>query len=271
MIITYIEGGLGNMLSQFAFTLAKAKDESVDYGFLNYKRNLEIIREKHNADVDSYENTILRNISFSGTPDAVGAMPRIEHFCPFEYRDIPYEQDCYNFYKGYFHSELYHRNQDDYLNSILKPTDEIDRLLKWKYPFLFKFNCLSMHVRRGDYLSLPNHHPVMDPDYYHRAVKLFSNIDKILVITNDIDWCYKNLTDSRIIYIEEPDWLSLYIMSYCKNHIIANSSFSWWGARLAEIFNKNQNINVVYPKKWFGPAINHDLKDMIPGRWRREP
>ena len=85
-----------------------------------------------------------------------------------------------------------------------------------------------------------------------------------LVFSDDIDWCKGVFRGDRFTFIEgEKDYIDLYIMSQCKNNIIANSTFSWWGAWL----NKNKNKKIVAPKKWFGSLISHNTKDLIPKEW----
>jgi len=265
MILTYAQGGLGNLIFQVVFTLVQANKYKSDYCFVNWHENLKIIEKKHLGDVQSYSKTIFKNIDFQ--KKILNPKPFIEHYCPFHFLDLPYESSCINFYKGYFQSELYHKNFDWLLKNLFQPDTQIKTLIENKYPFLMKNDCVAMHVRRGDYIQIPDFHPVLDLGYYEKALELCNNFDKILVFTNDKFWCYENISHSRIIYIDEPDWLSLYIMSFCNNHIIANSSFSWWGARFAEIFNENKKINVLFPNVWFGPSINENIKDLIPGRW----
>jgi hypothetical protein len=88
--------------------------------------------------------------------------------------------------------------------------------------------------------------------------------DQFLVFSDDINWCEENLKLENSIYInDEKDYNELYLMSLCDNNIIANSSFSWWGAWL----NKNDDKLVVGPTKWFGPAINHKTSDILPDEW----
>lgn len=265
MIVTYTEGGLGNLLFQVVFTLIEAKKNNCEYYFINYEDNINLITNKHKGDSLNYKKTIFKNINIELPPKAY--LPTIQHYCPFEYSKIPYQEGCYNFYKGYFQTELYQIGYEQYLNEIFKPDFKIEEYLKEKYPFLFELTCVAMHVRRGDYLHLEYFHPLVSIEYYHKALKILSKFDKILVFTNDIEWCYKNLIDSRIVFIEENDWLSIYMMSYCKHHIIANSSFSWWGARFAELFHPEEEIQVIYPKKWFGEGVKENTKDLIPNRW----
>jgi hypothetical protein len=267
MVVTYIEGGLGNMLFQLCFSYAKAKENNTTFHTLNYRENLDIIKDKHKADIESYEKTILRNFSISPPPLLYQA--QIQHFCPFNFEEIPYEPDCYNLYKGYFQSEKYFEKSQEDLAQIFQPTEEIIDYMKEKYPFLFTLDCVALHIRRGDYLQLPNHHPIVPTDHYHKALKKLGDFEKILVFTNDMDWCYKNFVESRAIFIEESDWMSLYLMSFCTKHVIANSSFSWWGAKLAEMFFPEKNIEVVAPPVWFGPAVDGDEKDLVPSRWMK--
>jgi hypothetical protein len=267
MIVTYTEGGLGNVLFQIVFTLAKSRENNAEYYFANYEENIGLIAQRHNGDAFNYKNTIFKNIKIQSPPK--NYLPIIQHHCPFEYSKVLYEPDCCNYYKGYFQTDLYQIGHEKYLSDIFKPHIDTETYLQDKYPFLFKLKCVAMHIRRGDYLQLSNFHPVLPIEYYHKALKQLPEFDKILVFTNDIDWCYENLIDSRIIFIEEKDWISMYMMSYCQYHVIANSSFSWWGARFAEIFNPEKDIKVICSNTWFGPGVNENTKDLIPDRWQK--
>ena len=88
------------------------------------------------------------------------------------------------------------------------------------------------------------------------------------IFSDDIEWCENQFTDwGKVTFIDGlNDRESLQLMSKCKHNIIANSSFSWWGAYL----NENVNKIVCCPDKWFGPAMHHnDIGDLIPNQWRR--
>jgi hypothetical protein len=113
-----------------------------------------------------------------------------------------------------------------------------------------------MHIRRGDYVDLQNHHPLQPIEYYQKSVNIIGKNMHYLVFSNDIEWCKLNLTkDSlgvkNIVYVENmKPYEDLLLMQQCNHNIIANSSFSWWGAWL----NSNDNKKVIAPKLWFGPA-----------------
>ena len=117
-------------------------------------------------------------------------------------------------------------------------------------------------MRRGDYLNYPHIHPVCDVSYYQKGLENIKDIQNILVFSDDISWCKNNLNfPYPTHYIEETDVTELWLMSLCKHNIIANSTFSWWGAWL----NNNKDKVVVGPTKWFGPSLQHeDTSDILP-------
>lgn len=128
-------------------------------------------------------------------------------------------------------------------------------------------NYVSIHVRRGDYVSKQEYHPVQDESYYCRAMAHFSKDTNFLVFSDDPAWCenqwfFRENPNVNIV-IGADNVMSLYLMSRSKANIIANSSFSWWGAYL----NKTSEV-VIYPREWFGPMLSHQSKrDLIPKEW----
>lgn len=139
---------------------------------------------------------------------------------------------------------------------------------------------VSLHFRLGDYVSKQSHHPIMSIKYYMSALR--NIIDKLGSDTFRVIY-FGETTDETTIkiciqilekiypYIEfvkadlEEDWEQLLMMSLCDHNIIANSSFSWWGA----YFNSHKDKIVCYPSLWFGPALQHDTKDLCPPDWVR--
>ena len=92
----------------------------------------------------------------------------------------------------------------------------------------------------------------------------FNNCDNFLIFSDDIVWCKNNFVGDKFIFIEgEEDYIDLWLMSLCNHNIIANSSFSWWGAWL----NKNNNKTVIAPKNWFGPNKKLDPTDLYCKDW----
>lgn len=133
-------------------------------------------------------------------------------------------------------------------------------------------NTLSIHVRRGDFLNKPLYTGIGTLDYYKNAIRKmndFANIDHVIVFSNDIKWCQLNLCDNLPPTTEYIDWNTglesyndMHLMSLCKYNIIANSSFSWWGAWL----NNNPNKIVVCPQRWDN---SHSVQNPICNDWIR--
>ena len=134
---------------------------------------------------------------------------------------------------------------------------------------------VSVHIRRGDYLSNPafyRFHGVCAVEYYEAAVgHLAGAVENpcFFLFSDDLDWARRNLRlDYPVTYVdhngEDKDYEDLRLMSQCKHHIIANSSFSWWAAWLCA----NPGKIVIAPRKWFNDP-NIDTADIIPASWRR--
>lgn len=132
---------------------------------------------------------------------------------------------------------------------------------------------VSLHVRRGDYVShakTNDKHGACSPDYYHRAIEFVRSREpaaRFFVFSDDIAWARENLPmPNGTTFVSRPglpDYEELMLMSSCRHHILANSSFSWWAAWL----NENPEKIVIAPEKWF--AGNTDTKDLIPTSWTR--
>ena len=110
---------------------------------------------------------------------------------------------------------------------------------------ILKSNSVSIHVRRGDKVN--SHYADLGPSYYKKALEI-TNGD-LFVFSDDIPWCKNNLGSAT--YVDIDECLSLELMSLCKHNIIANSTFSWWGAFL----NTNSKKIVVAPSQYFSPEF----------------
>ena len=125
---------------------------------------------------------------------------------------------------------------------------------------------VALHVRRGDYVGDVNF-SLSSRQYYNEALSHFEKDRTVVVFSDDPEWCKQEFLDDRFVFSEGYDDLTdLCMMSLCAAHIIANSSFSWWGAWLA-------NSDLVFtPKAWFGREghmASLDTSDLIPERWHR--
>ena len=124
---------------------------------------------------------------------------------------------------------------------------------------------IAIHVRRTDYLTNPNHE-ALGLDYYARALAEVPDDCTVIIFTDDPEWAkeQKLFPDDRF-FVSETNcaYTDMALMSLCDYHIIGNSTFSWWGAWLA---NRG---TVVAPKKWFGPNNQHlSTKDLYPASWK---
>jgi hypothetical protein len=96
---------------------------------------------------------------------------------------------------------------------------------------------------------------------YKDALDIIGYYDKLYILSDDIDWCKENLKFDNMVFVQnDSDVEDLWTMSLCKHNIIANSSFSWWGAWL----NSNPDKIVVAPSKWFGTNLNLPIDDLLP-------
>lgn len=228
-------GRLGNQIGQLATAISLAIDNNDEYVFPPW-----IYEEDFNLH-DCFSNDIRPTIAY-----------KEPHY---HYAKIPHTDTAGQVVDlfGYFQSYRYFENNKNIIMGLLTP--------KIGYPK--QYNCTSIHVRRGDYLGLTKEYEQLGMDYYRRAINLI-NSKRYLVFSDDIGWCKRNFVGEQFEFCEDqhpPTALSRMIS--CEHNIIANSSFSWWGAYL----NKNPSKIVVAPHKWFGPALPHNTIDLIPNDW----
>jgi hypothetical protein len=128
--------------------------------------------------------------------------------------------------------------------------EETKEMLLQKYGDILNLETCSLHVRRGNYVERQQYHPLQTVEYYTKSIETIGKDKHYLIFSDDIQWCKENLSfiENKTFVEGNKDYEDLYLMSFCKDNIIANSSFSWWGAWL----NKNNNKRVIYPSVWFG-------------------
>jgi hypothetical protein len=238
-------GRLGNQLFQYAFMFSLSKENNYQMCLpssnSNFYKNYDLYFES-NSFFDCFESNVSlcqKNITQN----------------KFKEKSFDYDINFPNYidncdYSGYYQSYKYFK----------KYKKELIESLKFKQKNIIKSELdyskiVSIHIRRGDYVNNKTHE-TFSFEFLNTSKKHFDN-KKYLVFSDDIEWCKKmNIGD---YYAENNnDCLDLYQMTLCKSSIIANSSFSWWGAYLSE------KEKVIAPKKWFN---NKNVDDLYCDDW----
>ena len=256
MIIVKLQGGVGNQLFQWALSKSLSLKHNID-SFLDingYKNQIGIT--ERNFLLSNFPNIVF-NV-FGGFYGNDGLIVRDN----FYFKEFNIEKNKKYFFDGYWQSEKYFLNYEKEIKNNLSPSQEtLNKLLSLN---VLNNNSVSLHIRRTDYVKSNGLHPVQSVDYYKKALDIIGHYDNILVFSDDIEWCKNNIKFENINFIEGiSDIENIFLMSMCKNNIIANSSFSWWGAWL----NNNGNKQVIAPKNWFGPQLGLNTSDIVPETW----
>lgn len=289
MIVVKIIGGLGNQLFQYALgrTIAYKKNTTLKLDITSFKTyNLHnyALSNFNIAEKIATEEEIQRLICPSGMRGLQSKL--IQASKPYYNRSCVKELD-FNFepniikvssnvyLDGYWQSEKYFEDIEDIIRNefvVTSPQEGLNRELGNQ---IESCESVSIHIRRGDYVSNSHTnktHGTCDMDYYLHSIKYLTKTVKtphFFVFSDDIEWARLNLMlPYPVTFIDnngpEKNYEDLRLMTQCKHNIIANSSFSWWGAWL----NKNPEKIVLAPEKWFNDSsINTD--DLIPDGWIR--
>jgi hypothetical protein len=257
MIISKLQGGLANQIFQWAI----ARNLSIEYNKpfyldLNFYNN-QINVTKRNFSLNKFKK-IHFNI-YNNLDENV--FSRLED--NFYYKEIICDENTNYYLDGYWQSEKYFKKNQKIIREDLSIDEKQKTEILLKYPQLL-LNTISLHIRRTDYVSSNGFHPLCTISYYQNAINIINNYDYIFVFSDDINWCKLNLNFPNMIFVENQGEIDdLYMMSLCKNNIISNSSFSWWGAWL----NENGDKKIFYPRKWFGEFTNINTLDICPNDW----
>ena len=165
---------------------------------------------------------------------------------------------------GYYQTQKYFEHIEDEIRDDFTFDSELIKSCKefLEYTYVFR-DVIALHIRRGDYVSNPNH-PSQSMEYYQRGLEMLPDLD-VIVFSDDAEWCkQQEIFSSDRFSISEGNTTDadLCLMSMGQYHVIANSSFSWWGAWLAK------SKKVIAPKNWFGgDCVNKDVSDMEFANW----
>jgi hypothetical protein len=287
LVIIKLQGGLGNQMFQYAFgrSLADKFDRELfldctflrdrtpvagftrrDYELSHFSVRAEIADEKLIRSIaaypktrfDFYKKRLLKltgrvNFSWEDT---------------FTFNPAVNLSAATNYLTGFWQSEQYFNYAAENIRNDFKLKKAPDQANQDHLRRIKGCAAVSVHIRRGDYVNNPSH-PVCDSSYYKDAITLSGQLIKepvYFIFSDDIEWVKGNLdiaAPNHIIDVNaHQSHFELFLMSNCRHHIIANSSFSWWAAWL----NPNLDKVVIAPKRWFNdPAM--DTTDLIPENW----
>ena len=294
MLIVHLMGGLGNQLFQIFMCISTAIDLNTQFFFPDKEQ---LCSKRH-----SYWNTFLSRLkpflrSDSFIQHSINGIVKEIKFEYVDYKSPKMLNENILFY-GYFQSYKYFQHNYetiyDLINvnlaknnlvnkianiNVLKNADELE---KCDDEFKFYDKTISMHFRLGDYKNIQDCHPLTTLAYYSNCLKYLNDNGVNLREYKILYFCESNFSDimqvsSMIddLKVEYPylefvkqfgleDYEEMLLMSLCKYNIIANSTFSWWGA----YFNNRTDKIVMYPNVWFGPSL-HDKNtvDLTPPSW----
>ena len=283
MITCRLMGGLGNQLFQIFTVISHA---------IKYKHMFKFINSEELGEYGcTKRKTYWKTFLFKLSGFLMDNYPHFDVVCNedgFQFKELPYDHLKYNnnvniMLSGYFQSYKYFQENYDIICRMLniheKRLDILEEVVDRFHIMHFLEKSISMHFRLGDYKNLPDYHPIMSPDYYKNALQYIVN--KIDYTPNVLYFCEDDDVESvnetiQLLKNEFPtiefergtnaldDWQQMLLMSCCNHNIIANSSFSWWGAYL----NVNPTKIVCYPSVWFGRAMNDVVvTDLFPYEW----
>ena len=267
MITCNLMGGLGNQLFQIFTVIAYAMENNNDFYFV-YSKSI----GKRPAYWDTFFYPLKNKLVFSHSKIPI-LREKGFHFTP-----LPSIQESVVL-QGYFQSPKYFQKYKYQIAEMLmRATEYQEKIIKKRFTTIDREKSISMHFRLGDYASLQEYHPILPMNYYKKSIQEIIEKEKneeliILYFCEDTD--FETVDQEYISHLKSyfvkcefirvdpkiPDFFQMLMMSCCKNHIIANSTFSWWGAYL----NFSQEKIVCYPSLWFGPMLNqNNTSDLIP-------
>lgn len=289
-----LNGGLGNQMFQcaFAYVLAKKSNSQVLFDFSYFEevpddKNV-VIRPFElnffNTDCKKASGDDLKKVVHADNRSIISKIlwkifkigkckPRkniITQKKAYEFDKKLFNNLDYYYYDGYFQNEKYFKDYRDEILKLFSLNETLDEKNQAILDNILQTNSVSIHVRRGDYVTLKSandFHGVCTLDYYKKAIKYISKRIKnphFFLFSDDIGWVMDNLkTDYPFTVIDfNPlkGWMDMNLMKNCKHNITANSSFSWWSAWL----NDNPDKIVIAPEKWI---LQKSKCNIIPKNW----
>ena len=269
-------GGLGNQMFQYAFMrslIAHGQDAYPNMGWFQQNQNssLNFVLPEVFPKVIipmANDNDCKKSRRLQRIHKGINLLCRKEVFYVGEREDAVFEPDVFQrtggTFDGYWQSERYFKEIEDEIRDTFTFSVKDKTLADFIRKMEQQENTVSVHLRRGDYKGVEDMYGgICTTEYYQRALDDMENHLEhpvFYIFSNDMDWVKENFKGKNFIYITSgmfdtyENWYDMLLMSKCKNNIIANSSFSWWGAWL----NSNPNKRVIAPKKWVNTSTTPD-------------
>jgi hypothetical protein len=273
-------GGLGNQIFQIFATISYAIKSKSQFKFMNM--------ESLGGGSTTVRNTYWKTFFSNMRPFLISSMPAVTVIreIGFPYNELPVREMINKdiLIYGYFQSYKYFHDNYNVISRMVGINKMRETLLlKLDLSNEYTENTISMHFRIGDYKKIQDFHPLATYGYYERSLQHLQSRHptktfNVLFFCEDIDFDDVTVTINKLT-VKFPsynftrasnalsDWEQMLLMSCCHHNIIANSSFSWWGA----YFNAFADKLVYYPSVWFGPAARIDTRDLCPSDWIKIP
>lgn len=278
MDIVRFKGGLGNQMFQYALVEAlrsKGREVCCNLGFYrNHPESMPFVLDQVflNLELNEISDNIFEKIDkkWRKIKSDEKALKNFEldyrnRFFYVEKEDCKYDKNIFKTkdctFVGYWQTEKYFKTIRKKIiklytfENIELKLEKLGRQIENQY--------VSVHIRRGDYLNTSLFH-TFTIDYYIKAIRYIERIMpgvNFIFFSDDTNWVKNNFELKNMIVCEAnlfenyKDWYDMYLMTLCRGNIIANSSFSWWGAWL----NKNKNAVIIAPHKWFAGCNTPDI------------
>ena len=282
-VIVNFSGRMANQMFQWAFGRAYENKHGIKTQFDNSQETIKINCFNLINDIKLVEKPlfkkVLRKIIFirnlrNKWSKVDFKLPEVEEKCFCQYESELLEQLPPVYFKGYFQTEKYFVDIREQLIKDFELNVTLNKANKEMLEKIKSSEAVAVHFRRGDYTKkrVADKYGSCSEEYYKNALRYISektNKDlKIFVFSDDINWVKENVKfDFETVYVDinsgKQGYFDLELMKNCKHNVIANSSFSWWGAWL----NQNPEKIVIAPKTWM--KVLDDDFDIIPTSWTR--
>lgn len=284
MIIVKIVGGLGNQMFQYAYALSlkfKGYEVKLDRTLYDHCNFRQFQLDSYNISLPCATTEEISNYGVSSVVSKVarklGLPTKVIREESLRFQDELTKPKRGRYIEGYFQNEKYF---SAIRPALLKEYSSLEKRSQYLEEIKGRIeqatNSSSVHVRRGDYVDnkhISEVHGACTLEYYTRAMSTLTEKLKtptFFIFSDDIEWVKTYIQGENIVYIDSAESRhpqeDIYLMSLCQHNIIANSSFSWWGAWL----NLNEAKTVVAPRRWFlDEKQNSEAEFITPSDWLR--